>query len=241
MWNKITGLVGPTGSGKSYEAAKIMGACERAAVYQIVRQDTNFLGVATDIFDGDMRSFCRALGQDSFRYIYRVGEGVKRVEGNKIVLPDFETFIACCFERQRMTMIVDEAHFLCSARFIPPNFWESIITGRHSYIDIVYLTQRFSMVHHDLTANTHEFIFWNITEPSDLDRIAERCGDDVRNKVANLKRAVDNRSVGGAYTPGESLVWNKSIGGYSSGETGSNSEGRKNNQVSTVPATSTNS
>ncbi len=75
MWNKITGIVGPTGSGKSYTAAQIMAKSERAAVYQIVREDNNFLACATDIFDGDIAAFCRALGEDNFRYVYKVGPG----------------------------------------------------------------------------------------------------------------------------------------------------------------------
>lgn len=207
MWNRIIGIVGPKGSGKSHMAADIMIDAERAAVYQIVREDSNFLRAATDIFDGDIKSFCLALIEDNFRLIYRVAEGAKKIEGNKIVLPDFPQFIECCFTRRNMMMIIDEAHFLCSPRFIPASFWESIITGRHAYLDIVYVTQRFSMVHRDLTANTQEFIFWNITEPSDLDSIEERCGTEVRNKVQNLRPANDTRSLGGIFTPGEYYHW----------------------------------
>lgn len=208
MWNKIIGLVGPTGSGKSFEAAKLMENCERAAVYQIVRKDTNFLHAATDVYDGDIREFCRGLGEDTFRYIYRVGENSRKTEGNKIVLPDFESFIECCFARENMMMIIDEAHFLCDPRYIPVKFRESILTGRHMYLDIVYVTQRFTMVHHDLTANTHEFRLWHIQEPADLRGIEERCGEEVAQQVSTLRRAVDNRNVGGSFTPGEMLIWN---------------------------------
>jgi len=206
LWNKITGIVGPTGSGKSYTAAQIMAKSERAAVYQIVREDNNFLACATDIFDGDIAAFCRALGEDNFRYVYKVGPG-KRIEKNRFILPDFEPFIACCFERKNMLMMIDEAHFLCNPRYIPAYFWESIVTGRHMFLDIAYATQRFSMVHHDLTANTHEFHFWRISEPADLDAIAQRCGDDVRDQVANLRKTEDNRGTGGELIPGEVLVW----------------------------------
>lgn len=217
MWNKITGIVGPTGSGKSHEAARIMSLAKRAAVYQIVREDTNFLPAATDVFDGNISAFCKALGEDEFRYIYRVAHGAKRVEGNKIILPDFETFVSCCFERRDMLMVIDEAHFLCNPRYIPAQFWESIVTGRHMLLDILYVTQRFSMVHHDLTANTHEFLFWKISEPSDLKAIEERCGESVRETVSNLRRAVDNRSVNGEFVPGEMFRWDIHNGGSTNG------------------------
>src|SRR5438876_1375716 len=97
-------------------AAKIMGESERSAVYQIVRGDNNFLPIATDIFDGDIVAFCRALGEDNFRYIYKASGGAKVIEKNRFVLPDFEPFIACCFERKNMLMVIDEAHFLCNPR-----------------------------------------------------------------------------------------------------------------------------
>jgi hypothetical protein len=218
MWNKITGIIGPSGSGKSHAASQMMAQAKRAAVYQLVRRDTNFMSAATDFFDGDIRGFCRALAEDDFRYIYRVAEGAKRIDGNRISFPDFEFFIRCCFEREHMLMIIDEAHFLCSPRYIPAFFWESIVTGRHAFLDICYVTQRFSMVHHDLTANTQEFMFWQITEPSDLKAIADRCGDDTAQKVSQLRRAVDNRETGGTFTPGEMLRWNTQQGEIKNGD-----------------------
>jgi len=218
MWNKITGIIGPSGSGKSHEAARMMQLAKRAAVYQLVRRDANFLSAATDIFDGDIRGFCRALAQDDFRFIYRVGESSKRVENNRIIFTDFEPFIRCCFEREHMLMIIDEAHYLCNPRYIPTFFWDSIVTGRHAFLDICYVTQRFSMVHHDLTANTKEFLFWQITEPSDLKAIAERCGDEIAEKVSRLRCTVDNREVGGTLTPGEMLRWNTQQGEVNNGD-----------------------
>lgn len=189
-------------------AASMMGQAERCAVYQIVRADMNYVHQATNIFDGDIQGFARALGEDNFRYIYRVGPG-RETKGNKLVFPDFEWFIRACFERQRMVMMVDEAHFLCSPRYIPVFFWESVITGRHAYLDIVYMTQRFSMVHHDITANTHEFYFWKIVEPPDLVGIRDRCGQETMDSVANLKATIDNRRHGGEVIPGEYLHWSK--------------------------------
>jgi ABC-type dipeptide/oligopeptide/nickel transport system ATPase component len=206
VWNRIIGIVGPTGSGKSYTAAKIFGETQRAAVYQIVHEDTNYLGAASDLFDGNIREFCAALGEDNFRYVYRVGPG-KRVEKNRFVLPDFEWFIRCCFERKHMMMVIDEAHFLCNPKYIPAYLWESVVTGRHMYLDIVYVTQRLSMVHHDITANTHEFLFWRNTEPGDLERITERCGPDIADSVAMLRKTEDHRRDGGELVPGEMLKW----------------------------------
>lgn len=207
MFNQIIGVVGPTGSGKSYTAAQIMGQQERAAVYQLVGADSAYLHYADNIFDGDLKAMAIAMAQPKWRYIYRVPQGSAVVDGNRFHFPDFETFVRLCFVRQNMMMIVDEAHFLCNPRFIPPEFWQSVVTGRHQFLDILFVTQRFTMVHHDMTANAHKLYFWKITEPSDLDAIAKRCGQETADRVSTLRKTVDNRRTGGKVEPGEIFVW----------------------------------
>lgn len=234
MWNRIIGIVGPTGSGKSYVAGKITESYDRAAVYQIKRihEEPAFLGAATDIFSNDIRTFCRRLGAESFRYIYLPSEPTTE-ERNRLVMPDFELFIRCCYEREDMLMVIDEAHFLCDPHYIPVFFRSSVVMGRSRKLDVLYITQRMSMVHHDITANTHEFLFWQITEPADLDAIERRCGEEVRKKVSTLRRAVDNRRNGGTFTPGEMFRWTTDNGGIpnaerkgeTSGTSGSDSTG----------------
>jgi hypothetical protein len=207
VYNQIIGIVGPTGSGKSYTAAKLMSEQQRAVVYQLVKLDAAYLHCADQIFDGDLKALALAMAKPEFKYIYRVAQESAVVEGNRFYFPDFETFVKMCFTRQDCMMIVDEAHFLCNPRFIPAEFWSSVVTGRHQFLDIVFITQRFSMVHHDLTANAHKYYFWKITEPADLKAIAGRCGPEVADRVANLRKTVDNRKTGGQVIPGEILIW----------------------------------
>jgi len=208
MFNQIIGIVGPTGSGKSYTAAQIMSKQERVAVYQLVAKDSAYLHCADQIFDGNMREMALAMAQPQFKFIYRVPKDSAIVKGNRFFFSDFETFVRMCFTRGQMMMIVDEAHFLCNPRFMPVEFWQSVVTGRHEFLDIVFITQRFSMVHHDMTANAHRFYFWKITEPADLQGIAERCSQEVADKVSALQKTVDNRKTGGTIIPGEILLWN---------------------------------
>jgi hypothetical protein len=208
MWNKIIAFVGPTGSGKSHEAARMFGECERAAVYQVVRQDMAFIEKATDFFDGDLKEFCLALVEQDFKIVYRVQDGSEEIAGNKFLFPDFDGFLQCCFAREQMTVVVDEAHFVCSAHYMPARLRKAVVTGRHMYLNVFYITQSLAMVHKDLRLNTHEFRFWHITEPADLDAIAERCGNDIAEKVSSLRRAEDNRASSGEYIPGQMLVWN---------------------------------
>jgi hypothetical protein len=209
MWNKIVGFVGPTGSGKSYEAARLYAETERAAVYQVVRKEMAFMNVATDWFDGDILKFCLALAEPEFRYVYRVEDkDFDELQGNKFLFPDFDPFVKCCLARENMLMVIDEAHFMCSAHYMPARLRKAVVTGRHMFLDIFYLTQSLAMIHKDLRLNTHEFRFWHIQEPADLSAIAERCGQEVAQQVSSLRRAQDNRKTGGGFVPGQMLVWN---------------------------------
>lgn len=207
MYNQIIGIVGPTGSGKSFTAAKIMSEQERAVVYQLVTKDSAYLTCADEVFQGDLRALAAAVIKPQFKYVYKPAENSALVKGNRFFFPDFESFVKLCFTRQQMMMIVDEAHFLCNPRFMPAEFWQSVVTGRHQFLDIMFCTQRFAMVHHDLTANMKKAYFWRTNDPIDLDGIAQRCGKDFALRVSTLRKTVDNRESGGTVEPGEFLIW----------------------------------
>jgi hypothetical protein len=207
MYNQIIGFVGPTGSGKSYTAAKYMSEQERVVVYQLVTQDSAYLSCADAVFQGDLKALAAAVVRPQFKFIYKPAENSATVKGNRFEFPDFELFVRLCFQRRNMAMIVDEAHFLCNPKFMPAEFWQSIVTGRHQFLDIAFVTQRFAMVHHDMTANAKKFFFWRSNEPADLDGIGKRCGREIADRVATLRPTVDNRKTGGALIPGEVLVW----------------------------------
>jgi hypothetical protein len=110
-------------------------------------------------------------------------------------------------ERGDMTMIIDEAHWLCDPFHIPAPLFEALALGRFERLNTIYVTQSWSMVHRLLTRNSHEFFFWRIIEPSDLNGIRERCGADVAERVSSLRRAEDHRPEGGEFIPGEMLHW----------------------------------
>jgi hypothetical protein len=207
VYNRIIGLIGPTGSGKSYMAAQMMSSSERCAVYQLKRihEEPAFVMVADDVVDGDIAEFAMKLGEPKFRYVYLCMP--PDTEGKRLVVADLDTFIQACYIRERMTMIIDEAHFFCDPWHIPVFFRQAVVMGRSRFLDTIYCAQKFSTISKELTANTHELYIWRITEPGDLRSIALRCGDDCANAVANLRPPVDNRRTDGTFTPGEYVHW----------------------------------
>lgn len=207
MYNRIIGLIGPTGSGKSYTAGTMMAKCERCAVYQLKRihEEMAFAMVADDIVDGDVALFARSLKMPAFRIVYLCAP--PETEGKRIVAKDLDTFIQACYIRERMTMIIDEAHFFCDPWHIPVFFRQAVVMGRSRYLDTIYCAQKFSTISKELTANTHELYIWRIGEPGDLNSIAERCGEDAAEAVANLRPSQDFRRSGGEFIPGQFLHW----------------------------------
>ena len=207
MYNKIVGLIGPTGSGKSYTAAQMMAATKCCAVFQLKRihEEPAFAMSADDIVDGDIRTLALKFCEEQFRLVYLCQP--PDTEGKRLVSKDFDLFIQACYIRENMCMIVDEAHFFCDPWHIPVFFRQAVVMGRSRYLDIIYCAQKFSTISKELTANSHELYLWRIAEPGDLASIGERCGADVAEAVANLRASQDLRRDGGEFIPGEYLHW----------------------------------
>jgi hypothetical protein len=207
MYNRIIGLIGPTGSGKSYMAAKAMAECDRAAVYQLKRihEEPAFVMVADEVIDGNPKEFALKLAEPQFHYVYLCQP--PDVDGKRLVVRDLAWFIEACYTRERMCMIIDEAHFFCDPWHIPVTFRQAVVMGRSRFLDIIYCAQKFSTISKELTANTHELYIWRITEPGDLGSISERCGVDCAEAVANLRPPEDNRRTGGEFIPGQYIHW----------------------------------
>ena len=207
MYNRIIGLIGPTGSGKSYMAAQMMSKTERCAVYQLKRlhEEPAFVMVCDDVIDGNPREFALKLIQPLFHYVYLCAPPT--AEKNKLVVVDLDWFIQACYTRERMTMVIDEAHFFCDAHHIPLFFRQAVVMGRSRYLDIIYCAQKFSTISKELTANSHEYFLWRIAEPGDLASIGERCGVDVAEAVSNLRAPDDGRRMGKEFIPGQYIHW----------------------------------
>jgi hypothetical protein len=189
-------------------AAQIMAASERCAVYQLKRihEEPAFVMVADDVIDGDIAQFARALGEPNFRLVYLCQP--PSTEGRNLIVADLDTFIQACYIRERMTMILDEAHFFCDPWHIPVFFRQAVVMGRSRYLDTIYVAQKFSTISKELTANSHELYIWRITEPGDLRSLAIRCGDELALEVGSLRPPEDKRrEPEGTFIPGEYVHW----------------------------------
>lgn len=199
--NRIIGVIGTTGSGKTYTVADYLKTQNRFVVFDIMG-DSSYLGPADEVID-NRAELLAAMRQPEFRVVYRAKIG-RDEKTKEITVPDLDFVVDAAYAIGDMVLVVDEAHILCDSRNIPSALFLATTTGRHQRLSIIYVTQRFAAVARILTSNTHEFWFWRITEPADLQGIKERCGMDVADRVREARRL---ERKGGVIVPGEMIRW----------------------------------
>jgi hypothetical protein len=178
LQNRIVGIVGRKGSGKSTRAATLLKYCPRVFVSDPMADHSNWL---PDVFEGIDEELDEYFEQASRAKTFACGY----VPINDLER-EFEEICDLVYHYGRMLFCVEEAPLICKAGYMPPVFGRIVRTGRHRGLDLLYTAQRASEVSRTLTSATDMFIFYSQTEPRDLDAIAERCGREVAARVAGL-------------------------------------------------------
>lgn len=203
MTNKIIGVIGPKRSGKTHSVTEFIMTQQRLVAFDVVHE-SGYL--CCEPFTGTPKALAAAMMQEEFRLVYRPTFYELDDDGVSIKCPVFEPIVTLCYLRGNMTLVIDEAHLLCTRRRCPKALLISNFIGGHRGLNIAYIGQSFAAITIPLTRNTDEFWFWRISEPADLDAIAARCGSETRDRVANLRK-LDLRTDG-TIIPGEMLKWN---------------------------------
>jgi hypothetical protein len=175
--NRIVGIVGRKGSGKSMRLARLLKYCPRFFVIDSMADHTN--AVPNQIYDVDeaLEFIDWSKGQKTFAAAFVPGSDL---EG------EFEEICHEAYRRGNMAFVVEEVPFVVKPGYLPTGFAYMVRTGRHKDLDLVWTAQRASEVSRTLTSSTDLWILFSQTEPRDLDCLAERCGREVANKVAGL-------------------------------------------------------
>jgi hypothetical protein len=201
--NRVTGIIGPKGSGKTFRSARLFSAEERALFYQPARMNTECDVFATHISYGDIVGIQHILQNEQFRIVYKVPDCDFVRRGQNLFYASILPLAQLCYDIGNITLYIDEAHEICNQYTIDPELRRVIRLARNNQLNLTWVSQSME-VHREIRRNTDEFYFYRIFEPSDLDKIAERCGELTAQRVSNLKRL---RSEGQAIIPGECIVW----------------------------------
>lgn len=176
--NRIVGVVGRKGSGKSTRVATLLKYAPRILAFDPMEDHRELLPDSFEGFDAELDDyFEEAQTLKTFACDYLPADDLER---------EFEAVCQRVYDFGHMLLVIEEAPLVCRANYMPPTFGKIIRTGRHRDIDVLWTAQRASEVSRTLTSATDIWIFFSQTEPRDLDAIAERCGRDVADQVAGL-------------------------------------------------------
>jgi hypothetical protein len=176
--NRIVGIVGRKGSGKSTRTATLLKYVPRILVWDPMADHTRLLPDTIEGLRDELDDYlAEASDKHNFACTYVPGDNLEW---------EFEQVCELAYDFGDLLLVVEEAPLVCKAGHMPPRFGRIVRTGRHRGLDLLWTAQRASEVSRTLTSATDFWIFYSQTEPRDLDAIAERCGREIAAKVGEL-------------------------------------------------------
>lgn len=101
---------------------------------------------------------------------------------------EFEAFSAAVYQSSNLLVVVEEVAAICQASYLPPAFGRIVRQGRHRGLGLLWCSQRLNEVSRTLTSLTDVWAGFSLSEPGDLQALAQRCGREYADKVAGLPR-----------------------------------------------------
>lgn len=175
--NRIVGVVGRKGSGKSTRVHELLSFCPRFVVFDVMGE---YAGQTENRIESVPRlaEFLKwSREQQAFAGAY-VPSGELDEE--------IEEVSRLVYARGHLCFVCEEVPLYAQAGYMPPLFGKLIRTGRHQQIDIVWTAQRAAEVPRTTTSLTDLWVLFSQTEPRDLSALADRCGREVADRVAGL-------------------------------------------------------
>jgi len=217
--NKIVGVIGAKGSGKTFYAKRLFAATEHAIVVDTMGEyDSGFIVSDPHYMIQHLRN------QRRFRIVFL-----------PLSEADFEFVCRAARAKGDLTLFIEEVHNYCTSHSINPQLQKVFRLGRHSNLNVVYTAQRYQDISRLVTAQTDEFVLFRISEPVDFQAIEKRFGSSMAEKVSrlqdhdfvkiNVKEFRYAHSDSGGVRPG---------GGLASSDAGAEGVGEGNDDVAGV-------
>jgi hypothetical protein len=142
--NRIVGVVGRKGSGKSTRVATLSKYCPRIFAWDPMEDHSDLLPDAFEGVDEELNEyFKQARRAKTFACSFTPVEDLEE---------EFEEVCRLVYDYGRMLFVVEEAPLVLKAGYMPHAFGRIVRTGRHRQIDLLWTAQRASEVSRTLTS-----------------------------------------------------------------------------------------
>jgi len=177
MQNRIIGILGRKGSGKSCALRRVVAQVRRLLVFDPLCEHAEICPNRLDSIDR-LAAFLRWTRGRSVWRAHFVPHGDLREQ--------FDLFCKWAYHRGSLTLAIEEVPMMVHPNWAPAGFSEVLRLGRHRRVNVVWTAQRAAEVARQVTACTDVWVLFSQTEGRDLDALAERCGPEIAAKVARL-------------------------------------------------------
>ena len=175
--NKIIGVAGRKGSGKSTIAREILQRSNRLFLFDTMGEHA----WVPERFENEQEAVM-FLMETPYRETF-IGS---LIPSGDDFAAEFSEVCVEVYDAGNMLFGVEEIPMLSTAGFVPKKFNKIVRLGRHRNLSILYTAQRLSECPRALTSATDIFILFCHSEPRDLDAISDRCGGEIARKVQEL-------------------------------------------------------
>lgn len=177
--NTIITVIGRKGSGKSTLVREIMNSGQYPRIFVLdtngeYKKEDGFL--VTDTVTAGARAMVRVRTKPEFRVSLRDPDTEKLVR-----------LLDIAFEIPHTLVVVEEAHFyIKSPSHLPVQFSKLVRMGRHRAISQIYVAQRPTGLHRDMTAQSDYLVTFRQYETRDIDWLSKVAGDEDIEQVKEL-------------------------------------------------------
>lgn len=202
LTNRIIGVIAPKGSGKSFTVGEWLDRQNRVLVFDITHGDA-YRRDGVEIIEANPRKAGETMMGENWKILYMPKNVIAKER--YLYAPSFDKICDVAYQIGNCTLVVEEAHHLCTSFYLPFPLLNISRLGRHRQCSLIYITQSFTAVHNSLRQNTDEFWFWKLIEPGDVDGVRARCGAEAAERVQALRKL--EKGADGEARPGEMLRW----------------------------------
>lgn len=175
LQNRIVGIVGRKGSGKSTALQEVTCSQDRVVIFDVMAEHDS-----PNVFYS-LESCLSYLNRHVRDVFFHCALRPRSQEEETL-----NALAGAVFRMGNVCFAVEEVPWFSTPTSQPEGLDLIARMGRHRQVDLVWTAQRMAEVSKRLTSATDVFVLFLMTEPRDLNALSDRCGPEVAGKVQHL-------------------------------------------------------